>query len=282
MLNTMLIIHSSTVFTRKEKTSTKKMPFSILCQCKHLIIAIYNEAEINFSPFQYSPFLCVLALSSIVEEPIETYFPIACDVGCSEYRLSLSELIFNGQILPRGSDHFRSTVNAIHIFQCASAPTEYLYNKAIPERKEQFVPLMLKCQIWGISSSVKKRKLSKSEEPLKLYAHHLQPITSADLCKSSPDNQASLSVIPKPLILKQTGKKQKQILIDSMFTKKMESVEQLNKSYAFASSSASHVTTSTEVSDNVETPVPVSTTMCFSQTDIGNVYKEISSFSDEQ
>ena len=36
--------------------------------------AIYNEAEINLSQFQYSTLLCVLALSSIVEQPIEAYF----------------------------------------------------------------------------------------------------------------------------------------------------------------------------------------------------------------
>ena len=59
-----------------------------------------------------------------------------------------------------------------------------------------------------------------------------------------------------------------------MFSKKMESGEQLNRSSAFASSS-SYVITSTDVSDNVETPLPVST------TDIGDVYKEISYHSDE-
>ena len=177
------------------------------CLIEDTISAIYNEAERSFSPF-----LCLLALSSLVEQPIEAYFLIAYDVGCSEDMLSLSGLIFNGQILPRGSDHFQTKENAIHIFQCASPPIEYLYNKVIPEGKDHFVPLMLESQIRGISSFVKKRKLSKNEELMKLYSHYLQPITSADLCKRCFDNQASLSVKPKPFILKQTRKKQKKIL----------------------------------------------------------------------
>ena len=63
--------------------------------------AVRAEAQINVSDARYSSFLCLLALSTVTGQPIESYFPIANDDQSDVKDLRKSELIRNGCVMPK-------------------------------------------------------------------------------------------------------------------------------------------------------------------------------------
>ena len=126
------------------------------------ISAVYKEAEYNVTSNTFSSFLCLLALSTVTRQPIESYFPMANDEFLSEDKRTSHELIFNGCIFPRANS--KSCVYKIHHFRCAAAPIQYLYENAIPEKKNHYVPLLphSMCATESKYSHPKNRKYQKS------------------------------------------------------------------------------------------------------------------------
>ena len=101
--------------------------------------AVLAEAYNNAHNHQYSSFLCMLSLSSVLQLPIESYHPIpttevdtqeeSSDADIVEEVDSLA-LFFNCTIFPReaaGNIGLR-----IHLFRCAVMPIGYLKTTAIP------------------------------------------------------------------------------------------------------------------------------------------------------
>ena len=76
----------------------------------------------------------MLALSSVLQLPIESYIPIAAESGTS----SLS-CMFNCTILPRQIRKW--FLEKLHIFRCASIPFDYLQKPIIPSKKNHYVAL---------------------------------------------------------------------------------------------------------------------------------------------
>ena len=97
-------------------------------------LAVIAEAKLNAKNFQFSSFLCMLALSSVLQLPIESYIPIAAESGTS----SLS-CMFNCTILPRQIRKW--FLEKLHIFRCASIPFDYLQKPIIPSKKNHYVAL---------------------------------------------------------------------------------------------------------------------------------------------
>ena len=84
--------------------------------CKPII----TEACSNALNHQWSSFICLLALSSVVKLPIESYFPITP----SEENIDSLSTMFNCTIYPR--EAAASIFNEkIHIFRCTLMPMDY-------------------------------------------------------------------------------------------------------------------------------------------------------------
>ena len=77
----------------------------------------------------------MLGLASVIDRTIESYFPIN-----EEANLSSCETMFNSTILPRNPKY--SGAEKVHIFRCAIAPIDFLFNNKIPELKNHYVPLV--------------------------------------------------------------------------------------------------------------------------------------------
>ena len=65
--------------------------------------AVHKEAESNSSNAQYSSFLCLLALSTVIGQPIESHCPVVIDDWKNIESLRKTEKIRNGCIMPRTS-----------------------------------------------------------------------------------------------------------------------------------------------------------------------------------
>lgn len=122
------------------------------------VSAVYEEAQSNVGDAQYSSFLCLLALSTAIGQPIESYYPIVND-DQKDVPLRKTELIRNGCIMPRES----ISNEKVQMFQCAAVPIEYLYNKIIPERKDHFVPLFPPGKLTDATKKTDKRKRQSTE-----------------------------------------------------------------------------------------------------------------------
>ena len=82
--------------------------------------AVREEAQINVTDARYSSFLCLLALSTVIGQPLESYFPKVNDDQNDVEDLRKCELIRNGCIMPRES--ISENNEKIHLLQCASVP----------------------------------------------------------------------------------------------------------------------------------------------------------------
>ena len=91
-------------------------------------VAAIAEAKVNAKNVQFSSFLCMLALSSVLHLPIESYIPIAAESGTS----SLS-CMFTCTILPRQIRKW--CLEKLHMFHCESIPFDYLQSPSFLPRK---------------------------------------------------------------------------------------------------------------------------------------------------
>lgn len=86
------------------------------------ISPVQAEAVNVAKNFTYSPFLSVLALSSAIGRPIESYYPIENEAAGNVY-----EMLFNCTVNPRivESQEELQSHGSVHIFRCAYAPLDY-------------------------------------------------------------------------------------------------------------------------------------------------------------
>ena len=97
--------------------------------------AILAEAVNNAHNHQFSSFLCLLSLSSVVNLPIESYYP--ADSDNSKDSLAC---MFNCTIYPREWSTSLQT-DRLHIFRCAVLPLDYLQTRVVPQTKNHYVTL---------------------------------------------------------------------------------------------------------------------------------------------
>lgn len=100
-----------------------------------LTSSILAEAVNNAQNHQFSSFICMLALSSVMKLPIESYYPIGKSMD------SLSRM-FNCTIYPREwSTTPDLQTDRLHIFRCAVLLIDYVKTREIPRVKNHYVAL---------------------------------------------------------------------------------------------------------------------------------------------
>ena len=99
------------------------------------IIAEARNTAVNFS---HSSFICLLALSSVIGLPIESYYPVK-----SERIVEICELVCNTTVIPHSESIMQTSYRKVHIFNCSHLPLDYLRTTQIPNTVEFFVPLLL-------------------------------------------------------------------------------------------------------------------------------------------
>ena len=105
------------------------------CSEGNTISAIELEATETAKNYKYSSFACILALSSVIQQQIESYFPVKNPNSLDSY-----ERLFNCSIVPRENN--LPSINRVHIFHAAAAPVGFLFSGKIPEEKNNYVPLL--------------------------------------------------------------------------------------------------------------------------------------------
>ena len=118
------------------------------CSEGNNISAIEIEAMETAKNCRYSSFACILALSSVIQQPIESYFPIKNPSNLDSY-----ERLCNCTIIPR--EYNIPSTNKVHIFHAAAAPVDFLFSSKVPEEKNHYVPLL---PIEAIENSQKTNK----------------------------------------------------------------------------------------------------------------------------
>ena len=101
-----------------------------------LCAPIFAEAYSNAMNHQWSSFICLLSLSSVVKRPIESYFPIPP----SEEKIDSLSTMFNCTIYPRETAASISD-QKIHILRCALMPMNYSKLAKVPATKNHYVAL---------------------------------------------------------------------------------------------------------------------------------------------
>ena len=155
------------------------------------IPAVQAEAKIIAKNFSFASFLCMLGLASVINITIESYFPIKEEASLSSY-----ETMFNSTILPRNPKY--SGAEKVHIFRCAIAPIDFLFNNKIPELKNHYVPLV---PIEGLhlDASISSKTVNNSNGPAQIKA-----CTTITVPVS----------VPRNLPLKMNKRKQRQAIIN--------------------------------------------------------------------
>ena len=128
------------------------------------VSAIKMEAKETAQNCRVSSFMSMLGLSSVVRQPIESYFPVKDPRKFNSY-----ERLFNCTIVPR---QYSSVSAKIHIFCCAIVPVDFLFHNNIPEQKNQYVPLVnvsvdeqsTKGKVYYARSSTKKSESNDSRQ----------------------------------------------------------------------------------------------------------------------
>ena len=101
--------------------------------CKPIITESYSNA-LNH---QWSSFICLLALSSVVKLPIESYFPITP----SEENIDSLSTMFKLHYIPKEKQQHQFQMRKIHIYRCALMPMDYPRLGKVPATKNHYVPL---------------------------------------------------------------------------------------------------------------------------------------------
>ena len=103
------------------------------------IAAVLEEAKQTANNYTFSSMVCMLALSTVIQCGIQSYFPISNDTVAKENWDSLAKM-FNCTIYPR--DHIHgNAIEYVHFFRCAAVPQRYLVDRRIPSTKNHFVTL---------------------------------------------------------------------------------------------------------------------------------------------
>ncbi|XP_065659720.1 uncharacterized protein LOC136083813 [Hydra vulgaris] len=145
------IIFSQTDVTKSRKID-ENTAFSITISqkaynsfCKNnRTLSVISESINVATNYSYSSFLTLCALSSVVEIPIESYYPIEKD--SKEIEKTVYEIFFNCTVRPRVEHSLSTSVKKIHILRCSSVIAGFKQTSNIFVNKDHFVPLIsLKC-----------------------------------------------------------------------------------------------------------------------------------------
>ena len=166
--------------------------------------AVIAEAIVNANDKEYSSFLCLIALASVIGRPIQAHFPVRYDFSDLDKRSSV-EIFYNSLVLPRQSCLLSN--GTIHLLRCAAVPLDFLKTGKIPERKNHYVPLVS----FPIVITGKKRK-GQFDTATVSHSQTVIPF-------QAPVASTSMSVLPKKQTL--LPKKQKQLSIDSFTTQRL-------------------------------------------------------------
>ena len=237
----------------------------------HDSIAVAEASNVA-KDFSFSSFLSMLALSSVIEKPIESYYPVRTIDGDSETEVEKrngKEILFNNTIIPR---NFSSeTAAEIHIFCCAPAPIDFLQTRKVPETKNHFVPLLLLSE--G-SLETGNKKDEHAAKKLQTGEHRSAANTNKLVMQDLPSDNLAV--------------KRKQLSIKSFAVKKAKPDDSalLTTSSATSSLPSFTILTSEKLperpNDESNSDPPTSSSSSpFAQKDIGNFYRQASSLSDQ-
>ncbi len=185
--------------------------------------SVRTEAHNTSVNHQWSSFLCVLGLSSVLRLPIESCFPIPVNQSDAQEEMDSLSTIFNCTIFPRVSSS--TPDKKIHLFRCALMPAGYLNTMKIPERKNHYVALCqprdASLEMWDIESFIPKpiflSILQLSSTEVKKNTTVSSGITPMSLPSTS-------STIPKRKLSSPSSgsvkAKMKQLVLEALFPKK--------------------------------------------------------------
>ncbi|XP_028413710.1 52 kDa repressor of the inhibitor of the protein kinase-like [Dendronephthya gigantea] len=186
---------------------------------------ILTEAYSNAMNHQWSSFICLLSLSSVVKRPIESYFPITPN----EEKIDSLSTMFNCTIYPR---EIATSISdqKIHLFRCALMPMDYSKLGKVPATKNHYVAL---CEAKESSSKVGVRhfvmkKVSPGINISSTQVRNVTPPTKQTpppLCSTVPVATSSAFVPAKNSSSSQPVKK-KQTILDKLFPKKRKFAEE--------------------------------------------------------
>ena len=122
--------------TKKERSLHLKMPLQCVYQMQLLplfehvdeIAAVIQEAKQIAKNYMFSSMVCVLALSTVIQCGIESYFPVTKDNAGKEKWDSLAKM-FHCTIFPWNDLNDGKSNEYVHIFRCAAMPPRYLVDQ---------------------------------------------------------------------------------------------------------------------------------------------------------
>ena len=182
--------------------------------------AILAEAVNNAHNHQFSSFLCLLSLSSVVNLRIELYYP----AGPDNSKDSLA-CMFNCTIYPREWSTSLQT-DRLHIFRCAVLPLDYLETRVVPQTKNHYValcksessPLVDEAYITSVLPTF---LLDSSTEITEMSCLAENPSCTFQENSATCTSQSFLSEVNATISTNSNGKgKLKQTLLGRMLTRK--------------------------------------------------------------
>ncbi len=115
--------------------------------------AVVAEAIQTSADYTFSSFISLLALANVLEQPIESYFPVNNTVTQN----SSLEIMFNCSILPKNPEFHEN--EKIHLFRCSSN-SESSNNEA-EVRMDHYVPLIPSSKLFCKEQSMSTQKPQK-------------------------------------------------------------------------------------------------------------------------
>ena len=171
--------------------------------------AVIAEARNNANNYEYSSFICVLALSNVLKLPIESYYPIPLSSDGSNEVIDNHGIMFNSTVFPRDAEQDMS--ERVHIFRCAMMPISYLKSTKIPEKKDHYVAL---CRPKTVPTSEHLPFAITPSSPFVVFDPIDSPITDTKPGSQPPGNP------PEKPAQKVAKPKMKQVLLNKSFRKK--------------------------------------------------------------
>ena len=98
------------------------------------ISAIRAEAKNNSVNYEFSPFICILALSNVLQKRFECFFPVS-----NEGKRTANKTMFNCSVSPLKQ---ANETDVIHIFRCAMMSMPFLFTGKFSYKMNHYVPLL--------------------------------------------------------------------------------------------------------------------------------------------
>jgi hypothetical protein len=174
---------------------------------------------------QWSSFFCVLALSSVLKLPIESYFPMPVNRSDAQEEINSLLTMFNCTIFPWVSNSTPSG-EKIHLFRCAVMPAGYLSTMRIPERKNHYVALCqprdASLETWDMESFISKPISLSILQSNSTEVNKATAVSSGSTSSTSTSLPSTSSTAPKRKLHSSDSvkSKMKQLVLEALFPKK--------------------------------------------------------------